>query len=252
MIYGLLCGDSDVIGAAILFTPAAASVGDNNYSFTIPFCPQFISFGRAAAPTQAPAPPIFNGNLTNLRVEVAGKGTITNVPTNNQLMAVGMAGQFGTDANIPSNRGVRLTFPTGDGTLKNFSTTISYSVNYAAAPPASDIISVYGSGVQDANVTVLTQPVTVLERTGVAFSDFYRIFFPLVTTPGINDDVLQVTYRNGFTQQYTVHEFLALTFYQYASPIAQPVIDNSDATIKEVYYNPVAQRSLIIQKFIPV
>lgn len=174
--------------------------------------------------------------LTSLKVEVAGKGILFDLDPAG-LSDLGFVRKIGNVTN-------RFALPLADGIVKGKVVTIT-SVTSAVGAVVFDAYST-----RNARVFYKSQQQTVLASSGVDFVDFGVLAVPNATI----NDIFNVTFKDGTTQQMNIRELQSMIAYKRysANSASDYAIDNLDQSIKMVNMIPAATQLVYWTSFAPL
>jgi len=164
------------------------------------FCPEKIAY---IAATQ----------LTGLKVEVLGEGTIVDLDAAG-LTAAGRHRLVGFSTN-------GYVIPVADGVIQGKNTRVTIT-NSAAQTP-----DIFVTGDNVGAIYVRTQKSTVLLNNNTEFSKFGALFLPSLAA----GDKVFITYEDGLTQIWERDDIMAISGY-FQNTVAY-VVDNLEGKIKK-------------------
>lgn len=176
------------------------------------YCPEVIYFETATVPTE-------------LTVVTKGDGVVKKLDGNG-ITAEANLFQIGLNANSYQ---IRLT----DGWLDKIT---AITIANATATP----ISVYGRSENKGSVYFTSFQQKTFAGQSTELTDFSYVGFP----SGASSDVMQVTYRSGFTEDIKIAELDAIVGQ--ASNQVRQGLPNFDQSVRKVNFTPNADQNVYI------
>lgn len=203
--------DPYVMTGALLGSIAASST----QSFTIPYCPQYITFNIATVPT-------------SINVNVEGFGISMNLASGALITEINGWRKQGVIAN-------EYTFPMSDGFIQR-NTTFTIANAHAAQ------LDVYGWSTEKGLNMFEYSSETIIANSGTVFDDFAAL--AIDSLAAFATDNVTITYQDGQVSVVGNDEVLAYSQY-FANTVTDNVIDNLDQNIASVLVNAAANRNAV-------
>jgi len=167
----------------------------------------------------------------DFRINVLGDGVLLNL----DAAGVNSVNGIGQIVRVPHS----FSIPAADGLIKG--RTVELTVRNPNATP----LAIFGNSSREGEDYVQIIRQIILAHSGIVFSDFAMLFLP-----GMPDDSLvDVTYRDGTVQRYTVLE-LEILYAQESWNVAEPTISNLSGNIRYVQVTPSVNVTAYVMRFV--